>query len=247
MQDERLLPTPYATLVYFVRLLIDGKLAQAEKLVRDPARCARPWRRAGTSAASASPGSWSTARAERGGRAGWRFASRPAGGEALWRDLREARGRWIIDNWFEPGAVARHYPSRDHAARHARQVAGGHDLTGHEATRREAPGREAADDEEMTTPGPRPLRSIRRPRGARAPGTSPRGLLPWASSRCSGRRSGDTLRVQPGSRTSCRPRRIRRSPRRAIRWPSRCACCRKLERAGWRREASAHDRAGAAP
>jgi hypothetical protein len=20
-------------------------------------------------------------------------------------------GRWIIDNWFEPGAVARHYPS----------------------------------------------------------------------------------------------------------------------------------------
>ena len=32
---QALLPTPYATLVYFVRLLIDGKLAQAEKLVRD--------------------------------------------------------------------------------------------------------------------------------------------------------------------------------------------------------------------
>ncbi len=124
LQDERLLPTPYATLVYFVRLLIDGRLAEAEKLVRDPAKVreavALGWnQRHGPQALV------------RGARRERRDLAAPAGAalrgperrEALRRDLRDARGpldhRQLVRAPGDQPAL----PIRDHAARHAGEAA----------------------------------------------------------------------------------------------------------------------------
>lgn len=103
MQDERLLPTPYATLMMFVRLLVDGQLAQAERFVRDPAKVraavAQGWNR-------------------RVVRTPWRVEFGEA--NTTWPRRLELRfegpqgvkrygvvfgrrdGRWIIEDWFEP-------------------------------------------------------------------------------------------------------------------------------------------------
>ena len=112
MQDERLLPTPYATLVYFVRLLIDGKLAQAEKLVRDPAKVREAVAQGWNQRRVRKP--WSVEYGESGETWPRRLALRFEGPQGVKRYgviFAKREGRWIIDNWFEPGAVARHYPS----------------------------------------------------------------------------------------------------------------------------------------
>ena len=112
MQDERLLPTPYATLVYFVRLLIDGKLAQAEKLVRDPAKVREAVAQGWNQRVVRKP--WIVEYGESGQAWPRRLALRFEGPNGVKRygvvfAMRE--GRWIIDNWFEPRAIERHYPS----------------------------------------------------------------------------------------------------------------------------------------
>ena len=112
LHDERLLPTPYATLVLFVRLLLDGQLAQAEKLVRDPARVrdavADGWNRRPVRTP------WRVEFGERG--AAWprrlevRFEG-PQGVKRYGVVFGRRDGRWIIENWFEPRPVERRYPS----------------------------------------------------------------------------------------------------------------------------------------
>jgi hypothetical protein len=112
MQDQRLLPTPYATLVYFVRLLIDGKLAQAEKLVRDPAKVREAVAQGWNKRVVRKP--WTVEYGEIDQAWPRRLALRFEGPNGVKRygmvfAMRE--GHWIIDNWFVPRAIERHYPS----------------------------------------------------------------------------------------------------------------------------------------
>ena len=112
MLDQRLVPTPYATLVYFVRLLVDGKAAQAGRLLRDPARVrdaiAQGWNRR----VVRSP--WYVESTESGQswprRLGLRFQG-PQGVKRYDVVFAMREGRWIIEDWFEPKPVERHYPS----------------------------------------------------------------------------------------------------------------------------------------
>ncbi|TFG89162.1 MAG: hypothetical protein E4H17_01140 [Gemmatimonadales bacterium] len=111
LQDQRLLPTPYATLVYFVRLLIDGKLVQAEKLVRDPAKVREAVAQGWDKRVVRKP--WIVEYGESGQAWPRRLALRFEGPNGVKRyavifAMRE--GRWIIDNWLEPRAIERHYP-----------------------------------------------------------------------------------------------------------------------------------------
>jgi len=111
-QDERLLPTPYATLVYFVRLLIDGKLAQAEKLVRDPAKVREAVAQGWNQRAVRNP--WYVEYGEAGEAWPRRLALRFQGPQGVKRYVvifAKREGRWIIDNWFEPRPISRRYPS----------------------------------------------------------------------------------------------------------------------------------------
>lgn len=112
LQDERLLPTPYATLVYFVRLLADGNLAQAEKLVRDPAQVREAVALGWGKRVVRKP--WVVEYGESGRAWPRRLALRFEGPNGVKRygvvfAMRE--GHWIIDNWFEPRAIERRYPS----------------------------------------------------------------------------------------------------------------------------------------
>ena len=112
MQDHRLLPTPYATLVYFVRLLIDGKLAQAEKLVRDPAKVREAVAQGWNKRVVRKP--WMVEYGEEGQAWPRRLALRfegPNGVKHYGMIFAMREGRWIIDRWFEPRAIERHYPS----------------------------------------------------------------------------------------------------------------------------------------
>ena len=112
LQDERLLPTPYATLVYFVRLLIDGKLVQAEKLVRDPARVREAVAEGWNQRVIRKP--WFVEYGESGETWPRRLALRFQGPHGVKRYgviFAKSEGRWIIENWFEPQGVSRHYPS----------------------------------------------------------------------------------------------------------------------------------------
>jgi hypothetical protein len=110
--DERLLPTPYATLVYFVRLLIDGKLAQAEKLVRDPAMVREAVAQGWNQRVVRNP--WFAERRQDGrpwpGRLSLRFEG-PQGVKHYVVAFALREGHWIIDNWAEPRAVTQRYPS----------------------------------------------------------------------------------------------------------------------------------------
>ena len=111
-QDERLLPTPYATLVYFVRLLIDHQPAQAERLVRDPARVREELAQGWDQRVVRTP--WTVEFGE-GGEA-WprrlevRFQG-PHGVKRYGVIFARRDGRWIIENWFEPRAATGQYPS----------------------------------------------------------------------------------------------------------------------------------------
>jgi hypothetical protein len=112
LQDQRLFPTPYATLVYFVRLLIDGKLVQAEKLVRDPAKVREAVRLGWNKRVVRKP--WFVEYGESGQAWPRRLALRFEGPNGVKRygvifAMRE--GRWIIDDWFEPRAIDPRYAS----------------------------------------------------------------------------------------------------------------------------------------
>jgi hypothetical protein len=112
MQDERLLPTPYATLVLFVRLLLDGQLTQAERLVRDPVRVheavALGWNRR----VVRTP--WRVEFGEKDETWPRRLELRFEGPQGVKRYgvvFGRRDGRWIIENWFEPRTIERHFPS----------------------------------------------------------------------------------------------------------------------------------------
>jgi hypothetical protein len=112
LEDERLLPTPYATLVYFVRLLIDGRLAQAERLVRDPAKLkdalARGWNR------RVAKQPWRIEYGEQGQSWPRRLEVRFQGPQGVKRYgfvFAKHEGHWIIDEWFEPGAPGARLPA----------------------------------------------------------------------------------------------------------------------------------------
>jgi hypothetical protein len=112
MQDERLLPTPYATLVYFVRLLIDGNLDQAGKLVRDPAKVREAVAQGWNQRRVRKP--WTVEYGESGQRWPRRLALRFEGPQGVKRYgvvFAKREGRWIIDNWFEPRSTAGRFPS----------------------------------------------------------------------------------------------------------------------------------------
>jgi hypothetical protein len=112
LEDERLLPTPYATLVYFVRLLIDGKLTQAERLVRDPARVrqaiAAGWNKRVVKHA------W-TVEAREANQA-WprmlqvRFQG-PSGAKRYEVTFAKQNSHWVIQDWAEPQPAKTIYPS----------------------------------------------------------------------------------------------------------------------------------------
>lgn len=111
-QDERLLPTPYATLVYFVRLLLDGQLAQAEKLVRDPAKVREAVALGWDKRVVRTP--WRVEFGEKNEAWPRRLEVRfegPRGAKRYGVVFGRRDGRWIIENWFEPRAVERRFPS----------------------------------------------------------------------------------------------------------------------------------------
>jgi hypothetical protein len=112
LQDQRLLPTPYAALVYFVRLLIDGKLVQAEKLVRDSEKVHEAIAQGWDKRVVRNP--WIVEGGESGQPWPRRLALRfegPNGAKRYGVVFAMREGRWIIDNWFEPRAIERRYPS----------------------------------------------------------------------------------------------------------------------------------------
>ena len=112
LQDQRLLPTPYATLVYFVRLLVDGKLTQAERLVRDPAKVREAVALGWDKRVVRKP--WMVEYGESGQAWPRRLALRFEGPDGVKRYgviFARREGRWIIDNWFEPRGIDRRYPS----------------------------------------------------------------------------------------------------------------------------------------
>jgi hypothetical protein len=110
--DERLLPTPYSTLVYFVRMLIDGRTTQAGRLLRDPARVkeaiAEGWNRRVVHAP------WLVERGEPGQpwprRLGLRFQG-PNGIRRYDFVFAMKDDHWIIEDWFVPHTQQRSYPS----------------------------------------------------------------------------------------------------------------------------------------
>jgi hypothetical protein len=112
LQDERLLPTPYATLVYFVRLLIDDQLAQAERLVRDPARVREAVAQGWNQRVVKTP--WTVEYGESGEAWPRRLELRFQGPHGVKRYgviFARRDGRWIIENWFEPQPATGRRPS----------------------------------------------------------------------------------------------------------------------------------------
>jgi len=112
LEDERLLPTPYATLVYFVRLLIDGKLTQAERLVRDPARVRQAIAAGWNKRVVKNP--W-TVEAREANQA-WprmlhvRFQG-PFGVKRYEVSFAKLGSRWVIEGFAEPQPTKTTYPS----------------------------------------------------------------------------------------------------------------------------------------
>ncbi len=103
LHDQRLLPSPYATLVYFVRLLLDRNLTAAGKLLRDPAKVddalALGW------GAKKGKGVWTVEYGESG--QPWprwlevRFDG-PQGVKRYVIHFGMREGHWVIEDWIEP-------------------------------------------------------------------------------------------------------------------------------------------------
>jgi hypothetical protein len=112
IEDEHLLATPYATLVYFVRLLLDGKLTQAQRLVRDPAKVSQAVAEGWNKRVVKNP--WRVEYRESGQPWPRRLEVRFEGPHGVKRyDFVFAKSgdHWVIENWFEPKAVTGSYPS----------------------------------------------------------------------------------------------------------------------------------------
>jgi hypothetical protein len=103
LQDARPVPSPYLTLVTFVRLLIDNRRSEATKLVSDPDLVTRSL--AAGWGVSRKPGTWRVEYGEPGER--WprglevRFDG-PQGVKRYVIQFGQRDGRWIIQNWLEP-------------------------------------------------------------------------------------------------------------------------------------------------
>jgi len=112
LHDERLLPSPYATLVYFVRLLIDGNLAQAQRLVRDPAKVREAVAMGWDKRVVKSP--WTVEYGTSGEPWPRRLALRFQGPQGVRRYILvfvRRDGHWLIDNWIEPRPAGGPSPS----------------------------------------------------------------------------------------------------------------------------------------
>jgi hypothetical protein len=106
--DSRVLPSPYATFVTFIRFLLDNHKSEAMKLAGDPSLV--------TSALSAGwgvsrkPGTWRIEYGEQGER--WptwlemRFAG-PQGVKRYIVHFGQRDGHWIVQSWVEPQPVKR--------------------------------------------------------------------------------------------------------------------------------------------
>ena len=108
LHDSRVLPSPYATLVTFIRLLLDNRRLEAGKLVGDPAlvtqALAAGW------GVSRKPDTWRVEYGEQDER--WprwlevRFAG-PQGVKRYIVHFGQHDGHWIIQQWSEPQPVQR--------------------------------------------------------------------------------------------------------------------------------------------
>ncbi|HEY6865665.1 MAG TPA: hypothetical protein VI792_00305, partial [Candidatus Eisenbacteria bacterium] len=106
--DTRVLPSPYATLVTFVRFLIDNHRTEAARLAADPAivtqALAAGW------GVSRKPGTWRVEYGEEGER--WprwlevRFAG-PQGVKRYVIHFGQREGHWIVERFMEPQPVQR--------------------------------------------------------------------------------------------------------------------------------------------
>jgi len=108
LHDSRVFPSPYATFVTFIRLLLDDRRGEAQKLVADPAlvtsAVAAGW------AVSRKPDTWRVEYGEPGERWPQWLEMRFAGPQGVKRyivhfGLRE--GRWVIQRWLEPQPAQR--------------------------------------------------------------------------------------------------------------------------------------------
>jgi len=107
LHDSRVLPSPYATLVAFVRDLIESRRADAAKLVGDPGLVNR-----GIAAGwgvSRKPGTWRVEYYEQDERWPRWLALRLDGPQGVKRYIvhfTQVAGHWIIQQWAEPQPVA---------------------------------------------------------------------------------------------------------------------------------------------
>jgi hypothetical protein len=108
LHDSRVLPSPYATLVAFVRDLIDNRRADAVKLVGDPGlvtqALAAGW------GVSRKPGTWRVEYGEPDERWPHWLALRFDGPQGVKRYIvhfTQRAGHWIIQQWVEPQPVQR--------------------------------------------------------------------------------------------------------------------------------------------
>jgi hypothetical protein len=117
LHDSRLLPSPYASFVLFIRLLREKNRAAASRLLKNPAKLdqaiALGW------GASTSKSAWKLEYAEEGQPWPRWLAMRFTGGKG--RPLYIVRftmleGRWIIDDWIEEKRPAGSTPPRSGAA-----------------------------------------------------------------------------------------------------------------------------------
>ena len=108
LHDSRVFPSPYATFVTFVRLLLDGRRTEAAKLVADPGLVTQAF--AAGWGVSRKPDTWRVEYGEAGER--WprwlemRFAG-PQGVKRYIVHFGMHEGRWVIQQWAEPQPVQR--------------------------------------------------------------------------------------------------------------------------------------------
>jgi len=107
LHDVRLLPSPYATFVRFVRLLIDKKTEDAKRLLAVPTRVTDAVAQGFGN--SKGHGTWSVEYAEPG--EPWprwiavRFRGGPKGVKRYIVHFTTKEGHWVIQDWIEPKAV----------------------------------------------------------------------------------------------------------------------------------------------
>ncbi len=103
LQESRMMPSPFATFVTYVRLLLDNRKLEAVKLVSDPVLVTRSL--AAGWGVSRKPGTWRVEYGEEGERWPRWLEFRFDGPQGVRRyvvhfALRD--GRWIIEQWLEP-------------------------------------------------------------------------------------------------------------------------------------------------